>query len=287
MKMIDEKQIPATIAQLLDQIKGEEREKSFVKELETLLMPLSKNLTPKEIAKLRIIIPTKEEFQMVGTPILEKVVRGLHLYWKQHEVNFPYKLLKELWNNRYHEYKVIVAKVLEKLGKNYPLEVLEFIEERIQDIDVWDISDQLAMFGTRQIVFKHPEIILPYSQRWVRSDLKWSQRLGVTIWIVLSREKKFELDQSAFEPVAKIIDVVVNSEDADVSKGVSWTLRELTKKNPELIFKYILSKTPPENRKIAKTLRDGAKKLPNEMNKKLKNVLSIKGSQYCSRERKN
>ncbi len=268
--MIEEKQIPEAVAQLLSRTRKEKTGKSFINRLESLLSPFSTSLDPKEIAGKRKIIPTEEEFHMLSTPVIKLVVRGLELYWKQNEDQFPQKILDEIWNSKYHEYKVIVAKALEKLGIHYPIEVLNFIEARIQDIDAWDVSDQLAMFGIRQIVFNYPQKLLPYSQRWVLSKSKWSQRLGVTLWIVLVRDKKFQLDQMTFEPVAKIINVVIDSEDPDVSKGVSWTLRELSKKNYKLIFDYILSKTPPKSKKMRKTLREGAKLLPDELKQKLK-----------------
>ncbi|MFX1254694.1 MAG: DNA alkylation repair protein [Promethearchaeota archaeon] len=271
--MIEEKQIPEAVVQLLSQMRKEKTGKEFINRLEVLLSPFSTSLDPNEIAEKRKIIPTKEEFHMLSTPVIKRVVRGLQLYWKQNEDQFPQQILDEIWNSRYHEYKVIVAKALEKLGIHYPIEVLNFIEARIQDIDAWDVSDQLAMSGIRQIVFKHPQKVFPYSQKWVLSEEKWSQRLGVTLWIALVRDKKFKLDPVTFKPVSEIIDVVIDSEDPDVSKGVSWTLRELSKKNFELIFDYMLSKTPPKTRNMRKTLREGAKLLPDELKQKLKIAL--------------
>ncbi len=57
---------------------------------------------------------------------------------------------------------------------------------------------------------------------------------------------------------------VMDDPERDVQKAVAWALREISKKNAEAVYAFLLSYTAVSSRATGYILREGSKKLPPE-----------------------
>ncbi|MDI6603503.1 MAG: DNA alkylation repair protein, partial [Patescibacteria group bacterium] len=117
------------------------------------------------------------------------------------------------------------------------------------------------------IVYSNPELILPLSEKWSKSENKWLRRFGV---VTLRGYKKVKTTNKVF----KILDSIMDDGEKDVKKAVSWVLREITKKNPDEVSKFLIkwAKTNP-NRDTRWIIKDGMKKLSKENQSKILSIL--------------
>ncbi len=134
------------------------------------------------------------------------------------------------------------------------------------DLDNWSVCDCLAMYGVEPIVYSAPEIVLPLSEKWAKNKNKWIRRFGV---VTLRGYKKIPATDKVFE----ILDFVIKENESDVKKAVSWILREITKKNPNEVAKFLTKWAKANPNKDTKwIIKDGIKKLSS---KEQKNILGL------------
>jgi len=115
------------------------------------------------------------------------------------------------------------------------------------------------MFGVEPIVYSNPELVLPFSEKWIKDKDKWIKRFGV---VTLRGYKKVKTTNKVF----KILDTVMENDDKDVKKAVSWILREITKFNPKEVFEFLTKWTKSKPDKNTQwIIKDGMKKLPEKI----------------------
>ncbi|NQE46428.1 hypothetical protein C5S31_10440 [ANME-1 cluster archaeon GoMg2] len=81
-------------------------------------------------------------------------------------------LLETIWNEGSFEARQIAGKCLEKFGPKNPKICLHFVSSVLHDLDNWAVCDNLAMFGVEPIVYSNPELVLPLSEKGIKSENK-------------------------------------------------------------------------------------------------------------------
>jgi len=114
------------------------------------------------------------------------------------------------------------------------------------------------MFGVEPIVYSNPELVLSLSEKWIKDKNKWIRRFGV---VSLRGYKKVKTTDKVFE----LLDVVMEDNEKDIKKAVSWILREITKANPAEVEEFLTRWATANPSKDAKwIIKDGMKKLSEE-----------------------
>ena len=67
-------------------------------------------------------------------------------------------------------------------------------------------------FTYPQNVYSNPELVLPLSERWIKSENKWIRRFGV---VSLRGYKRIQITDKVFE----ILDLVMEDKDKDIKKA--------------------------------------------------------------------
>ena len=203
------------------------------------------------------IIPDTGKFFGVPLPILRVIAAEIGKFIRKEPTEAP-PLLETIWNEGSFEARQIAGKCLEKFGPKEPEICLHFVASVLPDLDNWSVCDNLAMFGVEPIVYSNPELVLPLSEKWIMSKNKWIRRFGV---VTLRGYKKVQTTNKVFE----ILDLVMDDNEKDVKKAVSWVLREITKKNPDAVAEFLTrwAKANP-GRDARWIIKDGMKKLPKE-----------------------
>ncbi len=232
-----------------------DKPKEFTRGLQELL---KSNVDRDATKNYKRIIPETGKFFGVPLPILRAIAAEIGKSIQKETTKAPL-LLETIWNEGSFEARQIAGKSLEKFGPKNPKICLDFVSSVLPDLDNWAVCDNLAMCGVEPIVYSSPELVLPLSEKWIKDKNKWIRRFGV---VSLRGYKRVQTTDKVF----KILDTVMEDEDKDVKKGVSWILREITKKNPDEVAKFLTKKANANSSKDAKwIIKDGMKKLPKKM----------------------
>lgn len=240
-----------------------DKPKEFTKGLQKLL----KSFVDEEATKnYRRIIHDTGKFYGVPKPALGVIASKIGKFI-QREPTKAEGILRVIWAEDSFEAKQIVGKSLEKFGPKNPKICLDFVSSVLDGLDNWSVCDNLALFGVEPIVYLNPELVLPLSERWMKSNNKWIRRFGV---VTLRGYKRVKTTDKVF----KILNTVIEDNEKDIKKAVSWVLREITKKNADKVAEFLIrwAKTNP-NKDTRWIIKDGMKKLSNNEQEKILDLL--------------
>jgi len=257
---MDKPQIQERTKKLLEKA---EKQEEFTKGLQELL----KSYVDRDATKnYQRIIPNTGKFFGVPLPILRIVAVEMGKFI-QKELTKAQLLLETIWDEGSFEARQIAGKCLEKFGPKNPKVCLDFISSVLPDLDNWANCDNLAMCGVEPIVYQRPELVLPLSGKWIKDENKWIRRFGV---VSLRGYKRIQITDKVFG----ILDLVMEDKDKDIKKAVSWILREITKKNPDEVAKFLMkwAKANP-SKDVRWIIKDGMKKLSDDEQKKILELL--------------
>ena len=259
---MDKSQIQKRTKELLEKA---EKPKEFTRGLQELL----KSFIDKEATKnYQRIIPDTGKFFGVPPPILRVVAAEIGNFILKEPAEAKL-LLETIWNEGSFEARQIAGKCLEKFAPKKPEISLDFVSSVLPDLDNWSVCDNLAMFGVEPIVYSNPELILPLSENWIKSENKWIRRFGV---VTLRGYKKVQTTKEVFE----ILDLVMEDNEKDVKKAVSWVLREITKRNPDEVAEFLTRWAKANPGKDARwIIKDGMTKLLEEKQTEISAIISI------------
>jgi len=257
---MDKSQIQEGTKKLLEKA---EKPKEFTRGLQELL----KSYVDRDATKnYQRIIPDTGKFYEVPLPILRIIATEIGKYIQKEPAEAKL-LLETIWNEGSFEARQIAGKCLEKFGPKNPKICLDFVSSVLPDLDNWAVCDNLAMYGVEPIVYSNPELVLPLSEKWIKDKNKWIRRFGV---VSLRGYKRVQITDKAFE----ILDLVMEDKDKDIKKAISWILREITKKNPDEVAKFLMKWAKANPSKDAKwIIKDGMKKLPKEIQTEILTLL--------------
>ena len=248
---MDKSQIQKRTKELLEKA-------AITKEFTARLQELLESYVDEKATKnYQRIIPDTGKFFGVPLPILRVVAAEIGKFIQKDPTEAP-ALLETIWTEGSFEARQIAGKCLEKFGPTNPKICLDFVSSVLPDLDNWAVCDNLAMFGVEPIVYSNPELVLPLSENWIKSKNKWIRRFGV---VTLRGYKKVQTTNKVFE----ILGLVMEDNEKDIKKAVSWILREITKKNPDEVAEFLTRWAQANPGKDARgIIKEGMKKLPKE-----------------------
>ncbi len=240
-------------------LKKVDKPKEFTEGLQKLL----KSFIDEEATKnYQRIIPDTGKFYGVPKPVLRVISSEMGKFIQKEPTNAG-GILRVIWAEESFEARQIAGKSLEKFGPKNPKICLDFVSSVLDDLDNWSVCDNLAMCGVEPIVYQSPELVLPLSEKWIKDKNKWNRRFGV---VSLRGYKRVQITDKVF----KILDLVIEDKDKDVKKAVSWILREITKKNPDEVAKFLTKWAKANPSKDARwVIKDGMKKLGSDEQKRI------------------
>jgi len=253
MAEVDKDRIRAQVAELLERV---DEPRAFDEGLHDLLRSLGSEAQAAGAARF---IPGMGESYGVPVPAL-RIIAAEVARWGGRRPDQVFALVERLWRNGSRDERVIAAKVLERLGKRRWAETLELAASFVGDIRNWEECDQLACFGLRYVVQRHPEAVLPRCQAWMRSQDKWTRRFGVAVLTSLPRDKAYRPSEREFA----VLDAVMADEAREVQDAVAWVLREIGKRHPAAVADYLRRHAPDASRATRRIVQQAMKVLPDE-----------------------
>lgn len=263
MPEIDREKIQARMNELLKQVDDPQ---AFDPGLHDLLRSTG---SEEQVTGARRYIPGMGESYGVPIPALRIIAAEL-AKWGERNPAQVFTLVERLWHNGSRDARVIAAKVLERLGKREWAKTLELAASFVADIRNWEECDQLACFGLRYVVQRHPEAVLPRCQAWVQSEDKWTRRFGVAVLTSLPKDKAYRPSEQEFA----ILDAVMADEAREVQDAVAWALRETGKRHPAAVAGYLRRHARSTNRHTRRIVKQAMKGLPDEEQAALQTLLA-------------
>jgi 3-methyladenine DNA glycosylase AlkD len=253
MAEVDKNEIRARIAGLLAQA-------SDPCVLDEGLHDLLRSLGSEEqAAGARRFIPGMGESYGVPLPAL-RIIAAEFVRWSRRCLPRAFALVERLWRSSSRDERVIAAKMLERMGKREWARTLELAASFVKDIHNWEECDQLACFGLRYVVQRHPEAVLPRCQAWVRDEDKWTRRFGVAVLTSLPKDKGYQPSERDFA----VLDAVMTDGAREVQDAVAWALREIGKRHPVAVAGYLCRHAPGASRATRRIIKQAMKVLPDE-----------------------
>jgi len=263
MAEVNKDRTRAQVVRLLERV---DEPQAFDVKLQNLLRSLG---SEEQAAGARRYIPGMGESYGVPLPALRIIAAEL-AKWGQRRPAEAFALVERLWGNGSRDERVIVAKVLERLGKREWAKTLELAASFVGDIRNWEECDQLACFGLRYVVQRHPGAVLPRCQAWVQSEDKWTRRFGVAVLTSLPKDKAYHPSEQEFA----VLDAVMADEAREVQDAVAWALREIGKRHPAAVAGYLRRHARSANRHTRRIVRQAMKALPDEEQATLQTLLT-------------
>ncbi|MGH2787719.1 MAG: DNA alkylation repair protein [Actinomycetota bacterium] len=131
---------------------------------------------------------------------------------------------------------------------------VRIVERMIRESKTWALVDGLATTAVGNLV-RRPEVN-KVLDRWVEDDDFWLRRSAL-----LALLKPLRAGAGDFDRFARYADSMLEEKEFFIRKAVGWVLRETSKKQPQLVFDWLL---PRAGRASGVTVREAVKYLPPE-----------------------
>ena len=226
-------------------------------DVELTLSLISKELEKEKTDKLRF---TK-------TPLLNSI--GQELGELLIMENWKFEKLLRLWKKGKRDERLIVISALEKISKKNYENSKQFVLKILDDISDWEICDQLALRVIVNLAIQNQKEIFYLTEQWINSENKWLRRLAVAIIPPYIRARKTESNICL-----EFLNKTMREKDRDVKKAISWALREVTKKDPKSVFKFLQKWAKVDNKNTKWIIKEGMKKLLEKEQKELKSLIT-------------
>ncbi|KAA0007712.1 MAG: DNA alkylation repair protein [Thermoplasmata archaeon] len=226
-------------------------------DVELTLSLISKELEKEKTDKLRF---TK-------TPLLNSI--GQELGELLIMENWKFEKLLRLWKKGKRDERLIVISALEKISKKNYENSKQFVLKILDDISDWEICDQLALRVIVNLAIQNQKEIFSLMERWINSENKWLRRLAVATVPPYIRARKTES-----KICLEFLNKTMREKDRDVKKAISWALREVTKKDPKSVFKFLQKWAKVDNKNTKWIIKEGMKKLLEKEQKELKSLIT-------------
>lgn len=135
-----------------------------------------------------------------------------------------------------HEYRKFALFCMSNMAKKKDAnlyELVEFMNDNIQYINNWDLTDEIApnVLGKYLLTLSN-EKILEALDWYLSSSNFWIRRIGIVSCLMLAKNGDFNICQN-------IASRVMYDENHLIQKAIGWVLRESYKKNPKEIVEFL------------------------------------------------
>lgn len=165
-------------------------------------------------------------------------------------------LMESLWKIRTFETRLAAIDVLKVYAKKGLVEkALSFADSWIDDADTWAIVDPLCSPCIGSLVLRDPQVNTTLKS-WRKSDNFWRRRASVLPFLHLTLKTQYKPE--FVDTILEAVTPHIADKEFFVGKAAGWVLRELSKREPDLVRTYF----EKHRSKMTKlVIREGMKKL--------------------------
>ena len=154
------------------------------------------------------------------------------------------------------EIRLILVGMLTTKIKQEKEDLWAFFPNILKTLGDWETCDQLALRVVAPLVGHTPETGWAKLKSWIQSPDVWIRRLAVATLPAYIRAHPEETISCL-----ELLRPVMGDPARVVQKAVGWALREMSKKDPDRVFSYLLPFAASPDPATRSILREGIKKL--------------------------
>lgn len=196
----------------------------------------------------------------VKVPLIRKVSRAFNRANPDIGREGLIALVDELWSRATHETRMAAIELLNDRSNLLIAEDARLIEKLIDQSHTWAYVDNLSATTMGGLVERFPELTDTLDQ-WAKHENFWLRRSAMLT--LLGPLRRGEGD---FDRFGRYADSMLHEKEFFIRKAIGWVLREVSKKRPELVFKWM---APRAHRCSMLTVREGSKYLPDQQSELL------------------
>ncbi|HWR58975.1 MAG TPA: DNA alkylation repair protein [Thermodesulfovibrionales bacterium] len=204
----------------------------------------------------------KSPFKFFGTsvPFTDKVAKEFRKENREANCEYVLNLSVRLWSSDYHDEKRLGLRILQYYPEYLDFAIMPVLEEMLLSSTGWDFVDDISihLVGT---VLEKDRRTYRYLKKWSRSDNFWMRRASLISQVLLFRKGKG--DKSLFFGFAE---EMISEKQFFIRKAIGWTLREMSKADPESVFTFLLK---VKDKASGLTLREGSKQLDEKQRRRI------------------
>jgi len=205
--------------------------KSYLVELETAFQKHSNSIKASQMKKY---MKNQFEFFGISSPLRREIVRNFLLKENLPPVSSIQEITTELWKKPEREFQYFAVELLTKYLKYIEPSFIYHFEFLITTKSWWDTVDSIAPNLVGKHFKNHPELIIPITNNWAKSDNMWLQRASIIFQLKYKTMTDLHL---LFEYITLLSD----SKEFFIRKAIGWALREYSKTDPESVVKFVNS----------------------------------------------
>lgn len=195
------------------------------RELETYIDPVKREYLPR-------FFKTGKGQYGEGDKFLGVVVPNTRIVAKRHK-DEPFEVMAELLQSEWHECRLcallMMVERFKKCDETGRKEIYQFYLSQTERINNWDLVDLSAPYIVGEFLKDKSRDDL---YRLAESSLLWEQRIAVVATVTLIRNNDF-ID------ILRLSERLLNHEHDLMRKAVGWMLREMGKRNKDLLVQFL------------------------------------------------
>lgn len=164
------------------------------------------------------------------------------------------EIIRDLWELPEREFQYFAVGMLRKFSKKLDKDFIELFEHLIITKSWWDSVDGIASWLVASLFQRFPELIKPYTEKWMKSGNMWLQRTMILFQLGYKDETDVKL---LFKNIKKCMD----SKEFFIQKAIGWALREYSKTNAQAVIDFVENNelAPLSKRETLKWLKNQGK----------------------------
>jgi 3-methyladenine DNA glycosylase AlkD len=210
---------------------------------------------PKSIEGIKAELREKQETLGIPVPVLKSMGKELSKPAKKNVDDFI-PLARTLWDEYGREGRVVAAIVFGAMELVEPSKIVILLKELCHTCVTWEDADRLAMDALEPIVRKEPEDWIGVIEPWLEDENKWVRRAGVTVLARLPMKHAY-----LTERCLELIEPLLNDEEVDVRKAVSFAIRLSVRGELESTRDFLERNVPPKDPRATWVLCDAIRSM--------------------------
>lgn len=209
--------------------------------------------TPARAASEQAYLKSELAFLGTDVPAMRRVVRRFLADHPALDRAALLALVEALWREPLHERRMAAVELLGARGGLLLAADLSLVERLIRASKTWAYVDTLAVHIAGRLVVRFPELTAALD-RWAGDGDFWVRRSAL-----LALLEPLRRGGGDFARFAGYADAMLEEREFFIRKAIGWVLRELGKKQPQLVYAWLAPRT---GRASGVTLREAVKYLP-------------------------
>lgn len=142
------------------------------------------------------------------------------------------EITKDCWGLPQREFQYAFMEILGRLAKKGEKERIDLYEFLIENKSWWDTVDYIASNLVGVHFEKYPELIKPFTEKWMNSGNMWLERTAILFQLKYKNKTDLEL-------LSDLIQRIQGSKEFFINKAIGWILREYSKTDKNWVIHYV------------------------------------------------